>query len=100
MENEPWPESQTAKLRLAGKADINAEPMTTQSEVDAIANAMDNPQPVEEISASQNPNPPQGMGIDVSPEAEMQRMMQQYVRQNGGIVMDQNSDKKNGLILG
>jgi hypothetical protein len=127
------------KLRLAANSDINNSASTTKSEVDAIANAMDNcsynslqsnkKDSIESRSKqcglhynynndnahikNRNLNKPESNcpklkqtsdiknnSLDVSPEAMAQRMAKQYMQQNGGIIINQNSEKKNRIILG
>jgi hypothetical protein len=90
-----WRRAQNAN---AGNFDTNLEPMTSQTDVDAIAAAMDAPETVESIPTPQE-QPAQAPLADPR-EQDIARMMQQYVQQNGGIPIQQEQTNKNKVILG
>lgn len=100
-----WRESRDAKIQMMSKASGNCSSSVPQSDVDAIANAMDaaeQPQtPIQDQKA-----PILGDASDLpaqnfmpSKEQAIDAMMQNYVRQNGGIVVQDNQDTKKDQTL-
>lgn len=83
-----------SQAALIGKVNPCGHSNTPQSDVDAIADMMDQPQTTPESS-----NPPiQQMGGDIK-QQDITRMMQNYIKQNGGVVQD-DEKPKNKVILG
>jgi hypothetical protein len=90
-----WQNSKSAMANL----DINNEPITSQNDVDAIANAMDESNA--EIIKS-NDSVCNDKLCNPSKEEVAQQMIRHYINKNGSVIL-QNSDKKenkNRLILG
>lgn len=91
--NQNWRRAECSNL--VDKIEIGNNPTTSQSDVDAIANMMDS-QNTEEI------NQPIYNCSKWSKEDEMRAMVQDYIKNNGGIPLDnkkENKEKTNNKTL-
>jgi hypothetical protein len=80
-----------AKSRIV--PDINQDSQTPQSEIDAIAAAMD-----KQDQSNQDYQIPDH-NINPSKEDIAKTMIDQYIKQNGGTIMPDNRIKKNQVII-
>lgn len=95
--NGKWRESNCAQ-ELVGQVGQNSC-STPQSDIDAIADAMDKQE--EEINNIDHCSRTHSNNLSLSPkENDISAMMQNYIRQNGGIVQDDKRIKKNQTLLG
>lgn len=97
--NQSWRRATCSSL--VDKLDINNPCNTSQADVDAIANAMDNQaeeynMPKQAIISKQI-NAPQ---INIGKEDVAALMIKNYVEQNGGIILNNEKSKNNQLLLG
>ena len=98
---EAWPQSRKAMLGAAG---MNQQSKISDAEVDAIANMMDESPNRSNQSKMPIPSPMiGGPQFDVSPEQAAGLMIQNYIKNNGGVIIDNNAATrgiKSGVILG
>lgn len=98
--NDKWRNSKDAQRLMANQICDDASCSTPQSDVDTIAAAMDNP----EVLTSEQPEltQPDNILLNNAKEQDIANMMQNYVKQNGGIVQDGQNPKikKNQTLLG
>lgn len=90
--NGQWRNSQESQRLMGSQIDRDTSCTTPQSSVDAIAAAMDNPEALEpkvEQPSEQLNNAP----LASPREQDIANMMQNYIRQNGGIVQDEQTPK-------
>lgn len=99
MNNEAWPESQKCKISLFKMAEPNQQSCTSQNDIDSIADQMDKVDQDDLANSSIviNNSKSNSSLINVTPEAESNRMIQNYINQNGGIIVN---NTKNRLIKG
>lgn len=104
MKYESWPSSKNAHISMSSKASNNAQPTTSEFEIDAIASNMDNIEKENKSSEIINQNNQNNINscINPTPENMAQIMIQNYIRQNGGVVVQQPviENKNNKLLLG
>lgn len=91
--NNKWRESTDAQRLMGNSINSQNACSTPQSDVDAIANAMDKQEEIPNVATPQS--------LTTSPlENDINVMMQNYIRQNGGIIQDNNKVKRNQTLLG
>ena len=99
MQNEAWRQSKNAILGATGP---NPQSKISNAEVQAIADMMDNPG----VSESEIPVPQPTIGgpqFEVSPEQAAGLMIQNYIKKNGSVIIDNDTATraiKSGIILG
>lgn len=89
MSREPWPRSKTANIgNVIGATVLGGQKSTSSdAEIQAIADMMDDTHP--RIPSTSIPLSPSQSGIvNITPEMDAQRMIQNYVKNNGGIILD------------
>lgn len=98
--NSEWRNS--TNTGMSNKIDDGSLCSTTQSDVDAIANAMDNAEATQEPVAQEQEvktsEPHNGQVLNPM-ERDIEIMMQNYIKQNGGIVQEKPT-KKNKTLFG
>jgi len=90
-----WRGSKDAQRLMGSEIDGNTSCSTPQSDVDAIAVAMDNPEILTPKSSAPeyDTNQPQSEVLGNAKEQDIANMMQNYIKQNGGVVQDEQNPK-------
>jgi hypothetical protein len=97
-----WPQSKTAILGATG---MNPQSKISDAEVQAIANMMDEaPEATSESGLPTYQPITHEISLDVGPEAAAKLMIQNYIKQNGSVIIDDtpitDDDTPKNLILG
>jgi len=92
---EAWPQSRNAMLGTTG---MNPQSKISDTEIQAIADSMDTNVPESNAFIPPSAGGPQ---FDVSPEQASQLMIQNYIKNNGSIIIDAATrEVQSGIILG